>query len=164
MTEFFKKKNAVFLLVILFVTGLLLVVFSKEETKEKEVPAADINFDEERYEQMLEKRLKTIIEKMDGVGEVSVMVTLEGSALYKYAIDTSQNVSPDGDSKKESTVVLSTTESSNKQAVISGYTLPEVKGASVVCSKVLSPTKRSDVISVVSAALGISSAKICVTN
>lgn len=164
MTEFFKKKNLLFLFLLLFVIGLLLVLFSQEDKKEEETVSSELEFDEERYEEMLEKRLKTIIEKMDGVGEVSVMVTLEGSALYTYAIDTTQDISPDGDSKKESTVVLSTTESSNKQAVISGYTLPKVKGASVVCSNTLSATQRSNVISVVSAALGISSAKICVTN
>lgn len=163
MHDLFKKNNAGFLLILLFLLGILLILFSGKEEK-KEVNVTKMNFDEKEYEEMLEKRLKNIIEKMDGVGEVSVMVTLEGSALYTYAIDTTQNISGDGDSKKESTVVLSTSQSNNKEAVISGYTLPKVKGASVVCSKKLSPTQRSNVIGVVGASLGISSAKICVTN
>ena len=163
MRDLFKKKNAGFLLVLLFALGIFLVLFSGEEKKE-EVAEIKMSFDEEKYEEMLEKRLKNIIEKMDGVGEVSVMVTLEGSALYTYAIDTTQNISGDGDSKKESTVVLSTSQTNNKEAVVSGYTLPKVKGASVVCSKKLTPTQRSNVIGVVGASLGISSAKICVTN
>lgn len=156
-----KKKSA--LLVLILLVGVLLVLFSGENKSEK-ISQTNIEFDEEEYEEILENRLTSILEKIDGVGEVSVMVTLEGSALYSYATDTSQDNGKEGNSKKESTIVLSTKSSSVKEAVISGYTLPKVKGAAVVCSSDLSATLRAKVIGVVSAALGISSARICVTN
>lgn len=162
--SYFTKKNSVFLLVLLLVVGLIMVLFSSKEETNQSPSSREISFEIEGYEEDLEKRLKGIIEKIDGVGSVSVMVTLKGSAFYSYATDTSQDLGKDGDSKKESTVVLSSENTSKKEAVVSGYTLPEVKGAAVVCSNKLSDTLRKRVIDVVSASLGISSAKICVTN
>lgn len=161
--SFFKSNKKNLILVLLLIVGLCLIFFSGEKNNNEAV-GTDLGFDEEVYEQSLEKRLKRIVEEIDGVGEVSVMVTLEGSATYSYATDISQDNGKEGSSKKESTIVLSTKASSIKEAVISGYTLPKVKGAAVVCSSNLSATLRAKVIGVVSAALGISSAKICVTN
>ncbi len=164
LQDFLTKKNSVFMLVLLLALGLIMVIFSSRDIKNEAPSSREISFEIEGYEEELEKRLKVIIEKIDGVGSVSVMVTLKGSAFYSYATDTTQDLGRDGDSKKESTVVLSSESTSKKEAVVSGYTLPEVKGAAVVCSNKLSDTLRKRVIDVVAASLGISSAKICVTN
>lgn len=155
-----KKKNII--IIFLAVLGICLILISGEKTNQSE--ESKIGFNEEAYEETLEKRLKSIIEEIDGVGEVSVMITLEGSAVYSYATDVSQDSGKEGDSKRESTIVLSTKASSVKEAIVSGYALPKVKGAAVVCSSSLSSVVRAKVIGVVSAALGISSARICVTN
>ncbi len=163
LTQLFSKKNSIIILIAFLVLGIILVFLSDGEKKESN-PSTDIGFDEEEYEINLEKRLKKIVEEISGVGEVNVMVTLEGSAFYSYATDMTQDFGKEGDSKRESTVVLSTGTSSTKEAVVSGYTLPKVKGAAVVCSGNISSSIRAKVISVVSAALGISSARICVTN
>lgn len=162
-TQFFTKKNSIVILIIFLALGITLVFFS-DKNEEQHVVSTDIGFNEEEYETNLEKRLKKIVEEISGVGEVNVMITLEGSAFYSYATDTTQDMGKEGDSKRESTVVLSTGNSSTKEAVVSGYTLPKVKGAAVVCSGNISSSIRAKVISVVSAALGISSARICVTN
>lgn len=161
--DIFTKKNSVAFLLIIVLIGVLMIIFSddNDETNEASLPTV---FDEKAYEENLEKRLKTIVEEIEGVGEVSVMVTLEGSALYSYATDVTSSTEADGDSKRESTIVLQSGASSSKEAVISGYELPKVKGAAVVSSNRLTETLRAKVIGVVSAALGVSSAKICVTN
>ncbi len=163
MTEKIKKLNPGVIALVLLVIGVITVLLSnKDETAtEKEAVAV---FDEAAYEESLEKRLKNIIQAIDGVGEVSVMITLEGSALYRYATDTAQDTKADGDVKRESTVVLSANGSNNKEAVISGYTLPGIKGVAVVCSASLGPTLQGRVIGTVSAALGIPTSKIFVTN
>lgn len=163
MTEKIKKVNVGAIALALLVLGVILVLMSgkKEDSIEKK---SEPVFNETNYEEALEKRLKDIIERIDGVGEVSVMITLEGSALYTYATDTTQDTGADGDSKRESTVVLSVNGSNNKEAVISGYTLPNIKGVAVVCSRTLTPTLQGKVIGVASAALGISTSKIFVTN
>ena len=163
MKELIKKNYKIVIPVLIFLIGTILVFF--EPSKKKEEPkSVAFTFSENEYEKALEDRLERIIEKIDGAGDVSVMVTLEGSALYSYATDISQDTKSDGDVKRESTVVLSFDGASKKDAVISGYTLPRVKGAAVVCSKVLSPTLQEKIIGVVSSALGINTNKIYVTN
>lgn len=163
MKEKLKKINTGAILGILFALGVALVLLSgkKAVPEDKEI---EVIFNESLYEESLEIRLKNILEKIDGVGTVSVMITLDGSALYNYATDTAYDIKSDGDSRKESSVVLSVNGSNTKEAVVSGYSLPNVKGAAVVCSETLSPTLQSKVIGVVSASLGISTGKIFVTN
>ncbi len=164
LNELFTSKNTTIIFILIFLLGLLLVLLPSNEKEKNTTIENTLRFDEEEYEKNLEKRLREIVEEIDGVGDVRVMITLEGSATYSYATDVTHDVSEKGNSKKESTVVLSTGTSSTKEAVISGYTLPKVKGAAVVCSKELSATLKGKVLEVVSAALGISSAKISVTN
>ncbi len=141
-----------------------MINFSASDTSqnadEEGIPA----FSESDYEDELEARLTELVENIDGVGRVSVMVTLEGSAVYSFAQDLSEDVSSNGDLKTQASVVLSNKSSSIKEAIISGYTLPKIKGAAVVCEKKLSPTVLQKVIGVVSASLGISTDKIYVTN
>lgn len=163
MTEKIKKINVGAIVLILLAVGVIMVLLSDSE-KSESVSETTKMLDETLYEEDLEKRLKEIIEQIDGVGEVSVMITLENSVLYTYATDTAQDTNADGDSKRESTVVLSVKGSNTKEAVISGYVLPNVKGAAVVCSRTLTPALQGKVIGVVSAALGISTSKIYVTN
>ena len=157
------RVNLVAVAIILLVLGVLMVIFSDGDKGDTSNNAESI-FSEAEYEKGLESRLTELIRKIDGVGEVSVMVTLEGSAVYNYATDTAQDNKADGDSKRESTVVLSAKGSNTKEAVVSGYSLPDIKGAAVVCSTTLTPSLQAKVIGVVSAALGISTSKIYVTN
>ena len=163
MTEKIKKLNIGVLAIVLLIVGVAAVLLSDKGGEETEVEAQQL-FDEAIYEEELEKRLKSIIEEIDGVGNVNVMITLEGSALYTYAPDVAQDSKSDGDIKRESTVVLSVNGTNSKEAVVSGYSLPNVKGAAVVCSGVLTPTLQGKVIGVASAALGIPTSKIYVTN
>lgn len=163
MTEKLKKINPITVIFAVLSVGILLVIFSGQKNETKET-VEEASFDESVYERELERRLKGIVEKIDGVGEVSVMITLDGSAIYTYATDTANDTGSDGDTKKESTVVLSVKGTNNKEAVVSGYKLPEIKGAAIVCSRTLSPVLQSKVIGTVSAALGIPTSKVYVTN
>ncbi len=163
MPDKLKKQKLLPALIAALLLGLALIVFSDNNESGTETETQSF-FDESMYEESLEERLKEIVEEIDGVGEVRVMLTLEGSALYTYATDTSQDTKAEGDSKRESTIVLSANGSNSKEAVVRGYTLPEIKGAAIVCSKKLTPTLQSKVIGVASAALGISTSKIYVTN
>ena len=163
MTEKLKKAKGLTVAITFLLIGVLLTFFSGRKESKTE-PSEKYVFDESAYEEQLEKRLKTIVENIDGVGRVDVMITLEGSAVYTYATDTTYDTRADGDSKAESNVVLSVNGSNNKEAVISGYKLPAVKGAAVVCSSALSPTLEMKVVGIVASALGIPTNRIFVTN
>ena len=162
MTQRIKRIKPRAVALVLLVLGVMTVLLSGRAGEEKTEDT--YFFDEVVYEETLEKRLKEIIERIDGVGEAKVMITLEGSAFYTYATDTANDTKADGNVKRESTVVLSAKGSSTKEAVISGYTLPAVKGAAIVCSRTLTPTLQGKVIGIAASALGIPTSKIFVTN
>ena len=73
-------------IVILLVGVLLLIVVlpvkenkntcSNSQKKAKAKSVSESTYDDEEYEKLLEKKLEGILERMDGVGEVSVMITL----------------------------------------------------------------------------------------
>jgi len=164
MIDKIKNRPYYVLLVALAVFGIMLVTLSKDENV-AEGHDENVNlFSESEYERALESRLEGLIEKIDGVGSVSVMITLSGSAKYTYAQNTSEDVDADGDIKKEVSIVMSNKKSNVKEAIVSGYTLPEIKGAAVVCEKKLSAEILKKVIGTVSASLGITTDKIYVTN
>ena len=163
VTDKIKSKSNYIVLAALLVIGLFMVLFSPKQAEEKHVEQT-VSFSENEYERELEVRLKSLIEQIDGVGTVSVMITLEGSVVYSYAQDVTENVGSDGEVKRESNIVLSAKGTSVKEDVVSGYTLPKVKGAAVVCKNKLSATLLEKVIGTASASLGISTDKIYVTN
>lgn len=163
MTERAKKIKTGVIITAVMIIGILMILMSDNKDTDADTISPPI-FDEAVYGQKLEDKLKSIVEQIDGVGTVSVMITLEGSAVYNYATDTANDTRSDGDSKRESTVVLSAKGSNTKEAVVSGYSLPDVKGAAIVCSRTLTPSLQGKVIGVAAAALGIPTSRIFVTN
>lgn len=164
MIENLKSKLLPIVFLLLLFLGAFMMLSDKDSNNETISEKTVGVFDETEYEKRLENRLKSLIERIDGVGSVSVMITLEGSAVYSYAKDSKEDVSADGDVSVDTSVVLSSKSSNVKEAVVSGYTLPKIKGAAVVCEKRLSATLLERVIKTVSASLGISTDKIYVTN
>lgn len=87
----FKGKNN---LLILLLVGLILIVISiptgkKEETENTETVVSK----EEDYAGQMERRLENILDKTEGVGNVSVMITLKSSEENIVEKDDSQNKS-----------------------------------------------------------------------
>lgn len=78
------KKNYYNLLIILF-TGVLILYFSKSfnvpkiSQKEQIESVNEIAISSDSYEYNLEKRLEQTLSKIDGVGQVDVLLTLENS-------------------------------------------------------------------------------------
>ena len=163
VTDKIKSKSNYIALAVLLIIGIGIALLSPKQAEEKHSEQS-ASFNENEYERELEARLKSLIEQIDGVGTVSVMITLEGSVVYSYAQDVTENVGSGGDVKRESNIVLSAKGTSVKEAVVSGYTMPKVKGAAVVCKNKLSASLLEKVIGTVSASLGISTDKIYVTN
>ena len=109
----------------------------------------------ENYEEELEKKLKEIISQIQGVGEVTVMLTIEGTETKIYASDTSES-----DSKRDSeTVVIG-----SKEALLQAIKYPEVKGVLVVCSGGDRPLIKEKVVNAVATVLDIPTSKVYVTN
>ena len=102
-----------------------------------------------------EEKLTTLIGKIDGAGSVYVAVTYENSGKSVYAYDYSGT----GES-----VATAKASSSVEELLLEQVLTPEVRGVAVVCSGGDNPEVQLKIIRLISALLGISSQRICVTS
>jgi len=127
----------------------------------------------EEYETHLEKELADLITKIQGVGNASVMVTLEQTKQSVYAKEekvsgqTTKDQS-DGtmrnetDQSNETNYILVRGADGSEQALAVTEIQPIVKGVVVVCDGGSSPAVKQSVTDAVTTALGISSVRVCV--
>ncbi len=111
----------------------------------------------EDYRLSLERRMADICAEVAGVGQVSVVVTLEGGYEYVYAYDKKTTVGG------ESTSYITVGSGSNESLVYITERAPAITGIGVVCTGGLDATVRREVTSLLSAAFGVGSNKIYVT-
>lgn len=133
---------------------------SSEPLREQEENAAEI-------EKTLEKRLTELVSSIDGVGNVSVMVTLDTVSERVYEKDrklqneeqgTAENTRKKNDLETE--VVLA---GGSKEPLQIGTVQPKVRGAAVVCSGADDPVICEKVTRAVAGALNISTSRVYVT-
>lgn len=158
-----KKRQKIILIALGGVVGVLLLIFGggfgKDEDADKEVTSeGDIYTMAEEYAAMLENRVADICSGVDGVSNVEVFVSLAGGYRTVYAYD-SQSTS----TGYKNQLVMSGS-GSDKKAVIAAYEYPEISGVGIVCKGADDPTVRAQIISLVSAALNISTNKIYVAS
>lgn len=131
------------------------------------------SFTAEEYETRLENNLTNLITKIQGVGNASVMVTLEQTKQSVYAKEekvsgqTTKDQS-DGstrdekDNSNETNYILVRGSDGSEQALSVTEIQPVVKGVVVVCDGGNTPTVQQNVIDAVTTALDISSVRVCV--
>lgn len=134
--------------VILILTLNTLEKEDNETVVEDSVPDASSDYAEE-----LKLQLEEIISKIDGVGEVTVMLTIEGSASYVYTTD----VEKDELETKTETVIIG-----NKEALVERIDNPQVNGVLVVCTGGDRAIIQEQIVKAVSTVLDIPSNKVYV--
>lgn len=73
-------------LLIILLVGVALVILSFLERNPKEIltnetdPIKEITITEDTYERLLEERLKNTLSKVDGVGQIEVMITIKATS------------------------------------------------------------------------------------
>ena len=157
-----EKGRKILLVGGIFLLALLLISTLFGEKKESTVAVKTENAAE--IEEKLERRLCELISKIEGVGEVSVMVTLDTTTTTVYEKDRKQEESAGnavGSSSKETEVVLA---GSAKQPLLSGSVMPTVRGAAVVCEGAANPLVREKVANTVAKALNIGISRVYVTD
>ncbi|MBQ7596213.1 MAG: hypothetical protein IJU45_06080 [Clostridia bacterium] len=113
------------------------------------------------YEQELEKRLCSLLAKIDGAGEVKVMVTLECTDENVYASEEKKQ-SGENSSSSETKYIIVKSDGSESGMLLKAF-CPQVRGVAVVCGGAGSAVVRRDITNAVSSVLGISPSKISVT-
>lgn len=142
---------------LIFISGL---DFGKdrvpEETAEPETTASAEAF---RTEQ--EKRLKNILSEISGAGKVEVMISVEGSTEYVY-LQKTENKSNTADGEQSINYRSEPVVIKDGSPVISKVVSPKVTGVLIVADGAGSAAIDEKLINAAAAALGISTANICV--
>lgn len=108
-----------------------------------------------------EQRLAQALSKIDGAGEVTVVLTLAGSSRQVLAQDSTSTWQEGGQEESRTTVVISRG-SGVQQTVALQQLSPEFQGALVVCSGGDDPAVRLTLTQAVSALTGLGADKISV--
>lgn len=108
----------------------------------------------------LEEKLSEVLSKVDGAGQVSVVLTVRSGMERVLAADNSVEQSAGERSSQEKTVIVST--GSGEEAVLITQRYPTFQGALVVCRGGDDPAVRLLLTQAVSALTGLGSDKITV--
>ncbi len=153
------SKSKKILLAILLSAGLIFLTLSEYDFLKAEESGTSA-FNEDEYILNLERRLSEIIGKMDGISDVSVMITLERGIEHKYAKETSA----DGISGSGTDVFrLQTSSDGDAVPILIATDSPIVKGVSVVCRGAEGAVMQNKIISLVASTLNLNRNQIYVT-
>jgi stage III sporulation protein AG len=147
---------------ICLVLGIIFLILAEYPFGDKTNSAKEAVFDETAYTADLENRLCGILEKMEGVSQVSVMITLEGGISYHYASQTAKSFSGENESW-ESFLTMQEDSGGKTQPILTQTRLPKVKGASVVCQGAENENLRRRIIGLVASTLDLNENQIYVT-
>ena len=140
-------KNTMFIPIsVCLILGIALLgigTFSKKETSKEQSSVISLS----EYESSLECKIKELCERVDGVTNVSVAVSLSSGGEYVYAKDGKDDYVLVGSGNYESGVLIS-------------EKAPQISGIGIVCNFGGDQNVKHRLISLVSAACGVGSNKI----
>lgn len=144
---------------LVILAGLVLLAIPSgkgEEAQEEETPAAATQFDLAA----MEDRLAQALSRIDGAGEVTVVLALQDGPRQVLA----QNVDRDGEEGREQTETVVLSRGSGSQETVSVQELyPSYQGALLVCPGGDDPTVRLKLTEATSALTGLGADKISIS-
>lgn len=149
------EKYRVVLLVILAGLILLMLPLDQEEEPLQEETTADAQFDLA----VLETRLEEALSKIDGAGEVTVVLTIQNGPRQVLAQNMDQG---SGEEETTETVILSRG-SSTQETVTVQELYPSYQGALLVCEGGDDPEVRLKLTEATSALTGLGADKISIS-
>lgn len=184
--EIFNKKfqkNSLSNLFVILIVGVIILIATSTFTGDKQDDSADsidINtkssMDSKQtisqdYEMIIEKKLETILCKINGVGEVKAMVILEDSEEKIPAINTTNVIEQTDEKDAQGGIRTVTREDVTKQMVVSNNsgkeelviikeTKPKVRGVIIVAEGAKDIFIKEKLYSAVKTVLGISGNKV----
>ena len=151
-SELWKKYKFVLLVVLVGIILMLLPVsFQTKETEENKSQIPQESFDLAAMEQ----RMEEVLGKIDGVGKLRLMLTLQSGTRLTLAEDTQR----DQDRTQREIVTLNRG-SGNQEIVITNRFYPVYQGAVVVCQGADSSAVRLAITETVQALTGLPSDRI----
>ena len=152
----FKPSRVTVITVICAVIGLILLLFSGGGAEKK------TDNDDYRsvvsYTEKLENRVRELCLSVEGVNEVSVLLTLESGSEFVYADNIKDESREDGRSYTSDYIIIEKDDGTSPVVTCEIY--PKIRGVAVVCNGGDKPALQKKLTELLSAALGISSGKI----
>ena len=163
------KKNIK--IILLLIVGLIsLVLFfgfnsNKKDTTNSTISTSSSYISTIDYCQIIESKLVEVLSKVDGAGNVSVMVTVDGSPELIYANEQDKTSSSNSSgtttsSTYSSPIIIDVNGSSS--ALVMTEVLPAVKGVIVVSSGAGNVATKLNLLNAVSTLLDISTEQVTV--
>ena len=151
--------------VLIMCVGIVMTIIPSNKTKIEYVQEGNNLYG---YTENIEERLENIIEKIEGVGKTSVMVTFESSFESVFASNAKlveSGISINGNESKntEKELVLTQGKSGSEEPVLLKELCPRVKGVFIVCEGGDNKNTVEKIKQAVSALFAIPETKICVT-
>ena len=155
MNEFIKKYANNKSLYIIFIIGIVFMLMpgsGQRQENDKKTQNYNIYSDE--------AKLQEILSKIDGVGEVSVMITYYGTTSYDLAFERNESgsVSEDETTKSEENSVIT----ADGQPLVKGEVYPRAKGVVIIAEGAANPTVKKAITDAATAALEVGIHKVCV--
>ncbi len=168
ITDFLSSDKAKKIIIIAGMAVILLLFLSTLSFggKEEQSPAtaAESTGDIERE---LEQRLEKLISQIDGVGGVTVMVTLESTSTRVFAEETqsesNSSDSADSSSKSSSSSTEIVLAGSGKEPLETARICPKIRGVAVVCAGAADPVVKEKIANTVSGVLNVGISRVSVT-
>ncbi len=154
-------------LVIGFVCAVVLLLFSEISalSEKEDISYTDTNAFSAQYIENTEKELEKILRKIEGAGDVRVMITLQScyENIYakSYENEKKQTENSTNENSKEDYVIVKKG-SSNEECLIIKVYEPEIKGVAVICQGADNLKVKTAITETVCALFDISSAKVSV--
>lgn len=140
--------------------GILLIlggeIFSSSDKEAKCSENSELMPDADEYARAVEERIIRLCSEVRGAGRVYAVVTLSGGYNAVYA----QNSQSSGTGYRNEFVMSGG--GSQKEALLIGYTPPIIAGIGIICTGGDKESVRCELVSLVSAAFGVSTNKIYV--
>lgn len=154
----FLKSKKIYLFIVLIFIGLMIIILSNGNgnSEPQDVKNGIEELDPTVYSKMLEERIEELCNRVDGVSGAYAVVTLKGGYQAIYATDNQSG----NTSSKNQTVIIGS--GSAEQAILEGYSYPEIAGVGIVCHGGDSYVIKNKIVSLVSSAFNISANKIFV--
>lgn len=166
--KFFQKLKSIkhFEIIIAVILGAvaLLIYFSTFKSTSSKTSYESTSTTE--YATMIESKLENVIKQINGVGNVSVMVTLESGPQYIYATSDEEKIN-----KNEGNGTTTTSTTTTKEPIIVSNDIvvvqeimPTIGGIVVVASGADNTKVKLDIIKAIQALIDVPQSKIEVLN
>lgn len=161
-----KKKTAEFIkkykyVVLILLIGLVLMALPTRTDTQSEIQTQNNEKNENAEKIQLDHQLEILLSKVDGAGDVSVILTIEAGEETVFQTDTNHALSDTGNTTDITTIVI-TDAQRNQNGLIKQVKQPIYKGAIIVCEGADSPTVRLAIVDAVSKATGLGTDRISV--